>query len=118
MTALSARLRELAGRATKAPWEVRHHPSDKTECFIEAPHPTRSYAREIMGDDDEDRPSNAELLVALRNALPELLAALELAEAVDAVATHRETHADYEDDESRDRVQSALAAFRSAKEPA
>ena len=84
---LSARLRELAGRATPGPWNVETVPTQIGMCHKIMPLKGCFYVdgmQEYSRNDPSFARQNAdpELIVALRNALPELLAALELADVL------------------------------------
>ena len=77
MTITTTRLRELAQAATPGPWE--HVPGEPWPVsqvpYVAGPNRFGCVCQRVSLDDD------AALIVALRNALPELLEALELREA-------------------------------------
>lgn len=121
---LAAELARLDGEATKGPWRVVGLPWNDAHAWINAGsedphvgHPVCDFS--IQADDETGDPETAEnmdedaaLTVALRNAVPLIVAALELCEAMfdnegsrkrwlDAVAEYRRVSASLGGDDGR-----------------
>jgi hypothetical protein len=84
---LAERLKALGEKATPGPWDVSEHqfPDPPFEGQLEREHGIYPPLGESGPVALLSGPRNAELIVALRNALPELLAALEDSVRLDAI---------------------------------
>ena len=84
MTLDTTQLRELAGAATPGPWEAREH-----DGLGAIAHP---HGWVLEGEDDGARDAaDRALIVALRNALPRIIADRELAEACERLEQEQGT---------------------------
>lgn len=114
-------LTELAERATPGPWEaLGSDPAEGFDCFwLRGPKCDIGSINGMQADSEQR--ANAALIVKLRNALPDILAALQernrLREALHEIIAHSQKHIDDTDAYvmSQYKIEAARAALEQPK---